>query len=64
MGMVVEGVNTTQAAKELAQIMGGEMPITQTIYEVLYEHKDVKNAAKEIMLRDGKQENEISLKIF
>lgn len=64
MGMVVEGVNTTQAAKELAQIMGVEMPITQTIYEVLYEHKDVKTAAKEIMLRDGKQENEFSLKIF
>ena len=44
--------------------MGVEMPITQTIYEVLYEHKDVKIAAKEIMLRDGKQENEFSLKIF
>lgn len=64
MGMVVEGVNTTQAAKELAQIMDVEMPITQTIYEVLYEHKDVNVAAKEIMLRDGKQENEFSLKIF
>ncbi len=64
MGMVVEGVNTTQAARELAQIMGVEMPITQTIYEVLYEHKDIKTAAKEIMLRDGKQENEFSLKIF
>lgn len=64
MGMVVEGVNTTQAANELSQIMGVEMPITQTIYEVLYEHKDVNIAAKEIMLRDGKQENEFSLKIF
>lgn len=64
MGMVVEGVNTTQAAMELARSMGVEMPITQTIYEVLYEGKDIKKAAKEIMLRDGKVENEFSLTIF
>lgn len=64
MGMVVEGVNTTQAAMELANSMGVEMPITQTIYEVLYEGKDIKKAAKEIMLRDGKVENEFSLTIF
>ena len=37
MGMVVEGVQTTKAARELAQMMDIEMPITQTIYEVLYE---------------------------
>lgn len=36
------------------------MPITQTIYSVLYEGKDVQEAAKEIMLRDGKIENEFS----
>ena len=59
MGMVVEGVNTTQAAMELAQMMEIEMPITQTIYEVLYEQKEIKTAAKEIMLRDGKKENEL-----
>lgn len=64
MGMVVEGVNTTQAAMELAQMMEIEMPITQTIYEVLYEQKEIKTAAKEIMLRDGKKENEFSLTIF
>ncbi|EOH85755.1 NAD(P)H-dependent glycerol-3-phosphate dehydrogenase [Enterococcus villorum] len=64
MGMVVEGVHTTKAARELAQSMGIEMPITQSIYEVLYENKDVKIAAREIMLRDGKKENEFSLSIF
>ncbi|MDA9461576.1 Glycerol-3-phosphate dehydrogenase, NAD(P) [Enterococcus mundtii 3F] len=58
MGMVVEGVQTTRAAKELAETMGIEMPITQTIYEVLYEHKNINEAATEIMLRDGKKENE------
>ena len=46
MGMVVEGVNTTRAAMELAQIMEIEMPITQTIYEVLYEQKENQNSRK------------------
>ncbi|MBF8808354.1 MAG: NAD(P)H-dependent glycerol-3-phosphate dehydrogenase [Enterococcus lacertideformus] len=64
MGMIVEGVHTTKAARELAHTMSIEMPITQTIYEVLYRNKDVKIAAREIMLRDGKKENEFSLSIF
>ena len=62
MGMVVEGVATTKAAVELAQQLGVEMPITQTIYNVLYNGEDIKKAAKEIMLRDGKMENEFSLR--
>ena len=61
MGMVVEGVSTTKAAVELAEQLGVEMPITQTIYNVLYNGEDIKQAAKEIMLRDGKIENEFSL---
>lgn len=61
MGMIVEGVATTKAAKELSQQMGIEMPITETIYSVLYEGKEVKEAAKKIMLRDGKDENEFTL---
>lgn len=60
MGMVVEGVSTTKAAKELAEELHVDMPITQTIYQVLYEQKDIQVALKEIMLRDGKIENEFS----
>ncbi|HJG23691.1 MAG TPA: NAD(P)H-dependent glycerol-3-phosphate dehydrogenase, partial [Enterococcus durans] len=52
MGMIVEGVSTTKAAVELAEQLGVDMPITQTIYRVLYEGEDIKKAAKEIMLRD------------
>ncbi len=37
------------------------MPITETIYSVLYEGKDIKQVAKDIMLRDGKEENEFSV---
>ncbi len=61
MGMIVEGVSTTKAAMELAQQLNVEMPITETIYGVLYEGEDVRLAAKNIMLRDGKEENEFSL---
>ena len=56
MGMIVEGVSTTKAAYELAQQLEVEMPITETIYNVLYNDEDVQQAAKEIMLRDGKTE--------
>jgi glycerol-3-phosphate dehydrogenase (NAD(P)+) len=61
MGMIVEGVSTTKAAKELATTLNVEMPITETIYSVLYEGKAIEQAAKEIMLRDGKEENEFTL---
>ncbi len=61
MGMIVEGVSTTKAAYELSQQLNVDMPITTAIYNVLYEGQDVKQAAKEIMLRDGKMENEFSI---
>lgn len=61
MGMIVEGVSTTKAAMELARQLNVEMPITETIYGVLYEGQDVKDAAKNIMLRDAREENEFSL---
>lgn len=56
MGMVVEGVSTTRAAYELAQQQGIEMPITNTIYHVLYDQKEIRTAITEIMQREGKQE--------
>ena len=61
MGMIVEGVSTTKAAYELAQQLEVEMPITETIYNVLYNDEDVQQAAKEIMLRDGKTETNLHL---
>ncbi|HJF20064.1 MAG TPA: NAD(P)H-dependent glycerol-3-phosphate dehydrogenase [Enterococcus columbae] len=61
MGMIVEGVATTKAAMELAEQLNVEMPITHSIYRVLYEGKDIRQAAKEIMLRDSKVENEFTL---
>ena len=46
MGMIVEGVSTTKATYELAQQLEVEMPITETIYNVLYNDEDVQQAKK------------------
>lgn len=61
MGMIVEGVATTKAAKELSEKMEVQMPITETIYSVLYEGKDVRQACTDLMLRAGTFENEFTL---
>ncbi|MGX4686421.1 NAD(P)H-dependent glycerol-3-phosphate dehydrogenase [Vagococcus sp. JNUCC 83] len=59
MGMIVEGVYTTKAAYELAQERDIEMPITEAIYDVIYNHKEVSDTVKNIMLREHKSEQEL-----
>lgn len=46
---VAEGVGTTLAVWKLAHQMGIEMPITETIYSVLYEGAEIRQAAIELM---------------
>lgn len=46
---VAEGVATTLAVGKLAKRLGLEMPITETIYRVLYEGADLRQAAAELM---------------
>jgi glycerol-3-phosphate dehydrogenase (NAD(P)+) len=58
-GMVVEGMFTTEAAYELAGRNEVEMPITQQIYEVINEKTDVKDALLALMTRQKKHETEI-----
>lgn len=55
-GMAVEGVTTTKAAYELSKKFGVEMPITEKIYEVLYNNMPPKHAVKELMARALKPE--------
>lgn len=55
-GMVIEGLSTVIAAKELAEARGVEMPITQAIYKVVYEDADVSETILELMRREGKAE--------
>jgi glycerol-3-phosphate dehydrogenase (NAD(P)+) len=58
MNMVAEGVNTTRAAMKLAARYSVEMPITEQIYDVLFEGKEIQRAIREMMLRVPKREFE------
>ncbi|MFD2672880.1 NAD(P)H-dependent glycerol-3-phosphate dehydrogenase [Marinicrinis sediminis] len=51
MGMVVEGVKTTQAAYQLSRLYKVEMPITDQLYEVLWNGKNPKTAVEDLMGR-------------
>lgn len=51
MNMVAEGVKTTLSAYQLATKLGVAMPITEQMYQVLYEEKDPKKAVSALMTR-------------
>ena len=53
---VAEGISTTIAAWNLAQQMELEMPITERIYQVLYNGVDPRQAAVELMAAEAKNE--------
>jgi glycerol-3-phosphate dehydrogenase (NAD(P)+) len=53
---VVEGVSTCKSVAALAGKHGVEMPITQAVYEVLFEAKPVKAAIENLMSRRPKAE--------
>ena len=54
--MVVEGVATAKAAYDLSKKYSVEMPVVTEIYKVLYENKDPKAAARDLMTRSPKNE--------
>lgn len=54
--MVVEGVNTTRAAKELSDKLNVEMPIVNAAYDVLYNGLSPKEAVTSLMIRTKKDE--------
>ena len=58
MGMVVEGVRTTKAAYQLAKKQQVDMPITEALYSVLFEHIKPKEAVDILMHRTKKHELE------
>jgi glycerol-3-phosphate dehydrogenase (NAD(P)+) len=58
MHMVAEGVKTTLSAYQLAQKLGVDMPITEQMYQVLYEDKDPKLAVADLMTRALTSEDE------
>ncbi len=58
MTQVAEGVRTTRSAHELARKLGVEMPITDQIFKVLYEHKSPRQAVVDLMSRELKAETD------
>ena len=54
--MVIEGINATTSAYVLSQKYNVEMPITNSIHQILYENKNPLIALQELMRRSGKRE--------
>lgn len=48
---IAEGIKTTHALKGLAGRLALEMPITDEVYGVLYEHKSARDVASKLMTR-------------
>lgn len=57
-GMVVEGIRTTNSTYELAKLHNIDMPITKELYGVLFEGNDVTKAVSHLMIRDRTHEME------
>ena len=58
MDQIAEGILTTKSVCELAKKYNVEMPITNEIFNVLFQDKDPMKAVKELMLREPKSEIE------
>ena len=56
MGMVVEGVRTTKAAYQLSKKYDVEMPITEGLYQVLFNNKKPKTVVEQLMNRRKREE--------
>ena len=55
-GMVIESVDNIEVAYELGKLHNIEMPIVETVYKVIYENLNPKEAVKNLMTRDKKME--------
>lgn len=54
--MVMEGMETAKSVSQLAEKYEVEMPISQEVYNVIYEEKDPLQAVQDLMLRVPKPE--------
>lgn len=54
---VVEGYYTTDAAYSLAKSLSVEMPITEELYRIIYEDKDILTSIGDIQRREVKEEH-------
>ncbi|SIS37112.1 NAD(P)H-dependent glycerol-3-phosphate dehydrogenase [Salimicrobium flavidum] len=58
MGMVVEGVRTTEAAFQMAEEQEIDMPITSGIYHILFEEANPREVVEQLMTRVRRHEME------
>jgi len=54
--MIAEGVHTAKSALDLADKYDVEVPIIQKVHQILFEKKDPREGAKELMTRELKDE--------
>lgn len=55
-GMVIESIDNIEVAYELCKIHKIDMPIVETVYKVIYENLEPRQAVKKLMTRDKKME--------
>ena len=55
-GMVVEGINACKIFYEIAKEKNIEVPIIESLYEVLFNNKDLRSIEGKLMSRDRKDE--------
>ena len=60
MKMIAEGVRTTESVRDLARRHGVEMPITEAVYDTLFNGKDPTEAVEDLMTRSAKREGWLS----
>jgi glycerol-3-phosphate dehydrogenase (NAD(P)+) len=56
LGQVAEGVRNARSTRDLAARLGVEMPITDTVYGIIYEGLDPREAVTRLMMRETKAE--------
>jgi len=56
--MVVEGIRTTKSAYQLAHCQKVDMPITQEIYNLLFDKADIRNSVMNLTMRSKTHEME------
>lgn len=56
-GMTIESIDNIEVAKELSDKLNLEMPILNSVYDILYNNLDPKEAVKSLMTRKRKQED-------
>jgi len=56
LGQVAEGVRNARSSRDLAHRLGVEMPITETVYKIINEGLDPRQAVTQLMMRETKAE--------